>query len=175
MAAAIRTIKIRQFVDSAQVKADLSYSMASLSDAMVRQAALYAHYGELLAKAERQHDDMDLLLDTTEAAVYRKIKDEFIAAGLKTTEVELDKMVRRHERVIAARKALNEAKQIATTAKTSAEAFRHRRDMLVTQGNISREEMKGELVIKKRQDAEASVEDLKEKFLERAREKSNAA
>jgi len=161
------TYKVKREIDPGQLKRDLSYSLADLSNAMVEQAALFAHYGGILARAARQVDNFDLVLDTTEAAVYRKIKDELTNSGDKIVVADIDRQVRRHEKVIAARKALNEAKQIEAEAKTAVEAFRHRRDMLVQQGLISREEMKGELAIQVKREKEDHIEDLKSQYLER--------
>lgn len=167
-------IKVKQLIDTTRLKADLSYSIANLSDAMVTQAALFAHYGELAAKASRQVDNIKLLVENTEAAVYRSIRDELADKGEKVTESLLDKLVTRHERVIAVKKALNEARQIEAVAKIAVEGFRHRRDMLVQQGLIAREEIKGELSINVKREREREVEDLKEAYMARARDKQNA-
>lgn len=168
------SVKIRQYIDTTRLKADLAYSTVNLSDAMVTQASLFAHYGELAAKASRQVDNVKLLVENTEAAVYRAIRDDLSGKGEKVTEPLMDKLVTRHEKVIAIKKALNEAKQIEAVAKTAVEAFRHRRDMLVQQGLISREEMKGELAIGVKRERDQHVEDLKDKYLARVRENANA-
>lgn len=168
-------IVVRQLIDTKQLKQDLSYSLANLSDAMVQQAALFAHYGVIAAQASRQVDNIKLMVDNIEAAVYRKVRDELIANGEKVTEGLLEKIVRRHDRMIQASRALNEAKQIESVAKTAVEAFRHRRDMLIQQGLISREEMKGELSIQARQHNEASIEDVKQRYLNRIKNKSEEA
>jgi len=59
----------------------------------------------------------------------------------------LEKAVSRNDRVVSMKRALAQAKRVETVTKTAVEAFRHRRDMLVQQGLISREEMKGQLGI----------------------------
>jgi hypothetical protein len=167
-------ITVRNFIDSAKMKEDLAYSMADLSGAMSRQAQMFAHYGEIAAKAARQVDNIKLLQDNTEAAVYRALRDRMVANGEKTTEALLDKMVTRHERVIAVKKALNEAKQIEAVAKIAVESFRHRKDMLVQHGATEREEMKGELVTKLRSSREEDLNDLKNGYLERVKNKNAA-
>lgn len=165
--ATARAYRVRQFIEPEQLAKDMSYSLADLSDAMVQQAPLFAHYGTLAAKASRQVDDLKMLLEVTEAKVYRVVRDEFAKAGTKVTEAQLEKTVAVHPQVIAVKKALNEARQIEATAKTAAEGFRHRRDMLVQQGLISREEMKGELSIARRNEAEGQVEAAKERVMRR--------
>jgi hypothetical protein len=170
-----KVIKVVSFIDPHQLKKDLAYSMANLSDAMSQQASLFAHYGGLAAKSSRQADQLDLYVDTTEAAVYRMLKDGIVAAGEKVVVADLDRQVKRHPRVIKARQAHNKAKQIESMAKTAVEAFRHRRDMLIQQGLISREEMKGELSIVAKREGAAHIEDLKERVMARQRAKSEDA
>jgi hypothetical protein len=166
---AINTIKVRNYIDSAQLKEDLSYSLTDLSGAQSRQAQLFVHYGTLAAKAARQVDNIKLLLENTEAAVYRVLRDRMVQAGEKVTEALLDKNVSRHERVIGVKKALNEAKQIEAIAKIAVEGFRHRKDMLVQHGATEREEMKGELVTKLRSSRDEDLENLKKGYLERTK------
>ncbi len=168
------TYKVRNFVDTEKMKTDLGYSLTDLSGAQAEQAQLFAHYGVLSAKAARQVDNIKLLLENTEAAVYRVLRDRMVKSGEKVTEALLDKMVSRHERVIAVKKALNEAKQIEAVSKTAVEAFRHRRDMLVQHGATEREEMKGELVTRLRSSREDDLNDLKAGYLERVKNKNAA-
>jgi len=65
------TYTVRDFVDAGKLKSDLAYSTNDLSDAMMRQASLFSHYGVLLAQASHQVDVVKMLLENTEAAVYR--------------------------------------------------------------------------------------------------------
>lgn len=137
--------QVKQFIDKEQVRRDLTYSDTNINDGMMRQASLFAYYGELLAEASHQVDVVDLLVKNTEAAVYKKEREVAAAAGEKLTEVQLEKMITRNERVIAMKKALIEAKRVEAAAKTTLEAFRHRRDMLVQQSSTMRTERQGEL------------------------------
>ena len=162
-----RRFEVRQFVDADQLKKDMTFSPVDLTSAMMEQSSLFAHYGVLAAKASRQVDDIKLLLETIEAKVYRKLRDEAADEGKKTTEAQLEKSVATHDQVLSYRRALNEAKQGEAIAKTAVEAFRHRRDMLVQQGLISREEMKGELSISARRERDNELEALKERYINR--------
>lgn len=145
--------QVRDFIDADRLREDLAFSDANLSDAMMRQAALFSHYGVLAAQASRQVDVVKLLLENTEAAIYNMLRGRAAAQGEKTTEVQLEKAVSRADRVVAMKKALIEAKQVEANAKTAMEAFRHKRDMLVQVGLISREELKGDLRMSAAQDA----------------------
>lgn len=144
------SFKVRKFVEPDKLKADLAYTPANLTDAFMAQASMFAHYGVLYAQAEKQTNDLELLLEATEATVYRRERDNAIAAGEKPTDAGLRQTVSRDKRVNQLKKALNEARQIEATAKIAVEAFKQRRDMLIQQGLISREEMKGELSIREK-------------------------
>ena len=166
---ASRAFEVKQFIDTSQMRRDLSFSPADLTNAMMEQAALFAHYGVLAAQASRQVDVLKLLLEQAEAAVYRKLRDEAAVNSEKVTEAQLEKLVSRHQKVISLKRALNEARQIESVGKTAVEAFRHRRDMLVQHGLISREEMKGELAIAAKSAHEQALDEQKANFLERRR------
>jgi hypothetical protein len=160
---------IKDFVDPVQLKEDLTFSNNDLTSAMMQQASMFSHYGVLAAQASRQVDVVKLLLENTEAAVYKLLRDHAAANAEKVTEVQLEKMVSRHDRVISMKKSLNEAKRVENITKTAVEAFRHRRDMLVQMGLISREEMKGELSIRAKSAAEMARESSIESVMARRR------
>lgn len=159
--------QVRDFIDAKQLKADLAYSPNNLTDAMMQQASMFSHYGILAAEAAKQTDVVKMLVENTEAAVQQIIRNDLAASGEKVTESAIAAKVARHPRVISIKKALNEAKRIESIGKTAVEAFRHRRDMLVQQGLISREEMKGELSIRERNAREDALESSKASALER--------
>jgi len=159
---------IRQFVDPLEMKADLAISTANLSDAMIQQASLFSKYGVLASEASHQVDVVKMLLESTEATVYKLLRDEAVKAGDKVTEAQLEKMVARHSSVTAMKRSLNAAKRIEAQAKTALEAFRHKKDMLVQLGAISREELKGELTIAARNTHESLQKEVMEQKTNRA-------
>lgn len=165
----VRVVRVVNFIDEAQLKKDMGYSLADLSTAMMDQASLLVHYGVLQAKASKQVDDMKMLLENAEAAVYRRLRDTAATAGEKITEAQLEKAVARHPQVVAYKRAVNEAKQVESVAKIAVEGFKHRKDMLVQHGATSREEMKGEVRIAMRNANEDQLDGLKDRFLNRAR------
>lgn len=163
----VTTYPVKDFIDAAQLKRDLAFSNNDLSTAMMEQSSLFSHYGVLAADASRQVDVVEMLLENTEAAVYKVERDKAITDGEKVTEAMLEKRIARHSRVISMKKALNEAKRIAATGKIAVESFRHRRDMLVQMGLISREEMKGDMRIAEKNVRESVLESQKNAALER--------
>lgn len=162
---------VRNFIDAAELKADIAFSTADLNTAMMKQSALFVHYGVQFAEASHQVDVVKMLLESTEATYYKLIRDQFIDSGDKFTETLLDKLVSRSAKVISLKKALTSAKRIESMCKTATEGFRHRRDMLIQQGMLSREEMKGDLHIAVRNAKDDAVEAQKESVLTRIRSK----
>lgn len=160
---------VREFIEPQDLKRDVAFSTNDLTSAMMSQASMFSHYGVLAANASRQVDTVKLLLENTEAAVYKMLRDQAATNGEKVTEAQLEKLVTRHPRVIAMKKSLNEAKRVEANAKIAVEAFRHRRDMLVQMGLISREEMKGELSIRAKSSAEEAREASIQQVLARRR------
>lgn len=163
------TYSVKEIVNLATLRQDIAVSDVDLTSAMMTQASMFSHYAVLLSDASLQVDQFKLLLDNTEAAVYRQIRENKVAAGQKPTESQVNAEVVRHERVIEARKALNEAKRIEQIAKGAVEAFRHRRDMIIQMGFTQREEMKGQTRIMKDREANTQHEDMKQRFLDRSR------
>lgn len=162
-----KRFEVKMFIDTFQFKKDVSYSTADLSGAMADQASLFAHYGEQAARAARQVDDLELLLENAEAKVYRMLRDAAAKAGEKITEAMLEKSVSVHPRVVQFKRALNEAKQIEATAKIYVEAFRSRKDMLIQMGAQAREEYKGEVFIAARAAGEEFMAEQKKATLEK--------
>lgn len=140
-------IEVKSFIDRDELKRDVGYSNADLSTAMAEQASLFVHYGALAAEASRQVDQFKTRLSIAESAIYRTIRDKMTADGDKFSEPMLAAKVAEHPKIRQIKIAINEAKQVEATCKIAVEGFRHRRDMLIQQGLLSREEMKGELSV----------------------------
>ena len=156
--------KVRRLIEDGEFKKDVSFSLPNLSNAMIEQASLFAHYGTLAAKASKQVDDLKLFLEITESKVYRLIRDKAVKDGTKLTEVQLEKQVSIYEKVLEFKRALNEAKQVEAISKVAVEAFRHRKDMIVQQGALNREEMRGELSMSARNSNDSNREAILERL-----------
>jgi hypothetical protein len=167
------SFSVREFVDAVQLRKDIAYSKNNLDDAMMNQASMFAFYGVLSAEAARQTDVVKLLLQNAEAAVYGLISGEKATAGEKATVPMMESLVARHPRVVDLKRALNEAKRVEAISKTAVEAFRHRRDMLIQHGLISREEMKGNLKIAERSVRDDALEAQKSGLLDRLKNRAN--
>ena len=155
-----RTVKVRNVIDDAKIKADASYTTANMTDAFQQQAGLYVEYATYAARASRQVDDLKLLLEVKESVAFRAIRDQAATKGAKITDKGAEYAVSTHPDVIAVKRALNEAKQIEAIAKGALEALKQKRDMLIQQGADGRQERKGELRMN-------GLEDQKERMLAR--------
>ncbi|TXM96261.1 hypothetical protein FV222_18645 [Methylobacterium sp. WL103] len=168
----IRVPKVKIYVDATQLKADIRFSPSDLTNGMVEQAALFVHYGIQASLSSKQVDDLKILLENQEARIGRELRDRLTNLGEKFTEASIAGRVARDRQIIVTKRAVNEAKQVENVAKAALEAFRHRRDMLVQMGLISREEMKGEISVNRRQaqhaELESQTERQKQRFLARA-------
>lgn len=136
---------VRNFIDGKKMKEDLHFSPHNLNDAMIQQASMIAHYGELAADAARQVDSLKMLLESAEAVAYQTIRKDIIATGERVTEAQLEKMVVSHKSVVGLKRALADARRVEAVTKSAVEGFRHRRDMLIQLGAQARAEMQGEL------------------------------
>lgn len=165
------TITLKNFIESENLAKDLSYSDLDLTTAMMNQAGLFAHYGVLAAKASAQVDLVKLMLEKIEADVYKAKRDEAAMTGEKITEAMLGNMVALDKEIIDLKKKLADAKRVEAIAKIAVESFRHRRDMLVQQGLISREERKGDIRIMEKKTREDIFIAAKDREIQRMKNK----
>jgi hypothetical protein len=150
-------IKIKTLIDADKAKADVRVNPSDLDNGFIEQASLYEHYGRLAAQAERQVNDLDLILEVKISQVAKAMRNKPLAEGeKKPSEAQLDKDVLLHPDVIQLRRAINEAKMVHSIAKTTLKALEQRRDMLVGLGAKDREVMKGELRMTARREVEAT-------------------
>lgn len=150
-------VTVEHFVTPEELKEDLSINPTALSEAMVKQAALFSHYAVLSSRASRQYDHLKQRAEIVASKVDKELRDQAADEGKKVTEAALGKELARDRRVVAANKLVNEARMIADLAKNALEAFKQRRDMLVQIGLMQREEMKGELSISMKKEREAAA------------------
>lgn len=139
------SIHIPAALDAKQLQDDLAINQLDLSDGMMRQAALFAHYSRLAAQAERTVGKIEQIKDVMEARIDREVRDKAASEGKKYTEAQIKNQVLADPRYIKIATALNEANFNVNVTKSAADSFRHRRDMLIQLAFNAREEAKGEL------------------------------
>lgn len=161
------TIQVKNFIDANKLREDLAFSTTDLNSAMQMQASIFAHYGKLAADAAYQTDMIENLLDNSEANLMKALRDEFVKLGEKPTEAQLRSLIASDERIKAIKVTLAKARRIEAVCKNAVDAFRQKRDMLIQTGLIQREEMKGELFIREKSQADQNIERLQQSVLGR--------
>lgn len=141
-----KPIEVKSLVDADQMRKDVSINPSDLSNAMMEQASLRLHYGIQAARAQKQVDDLKMLLEIKTSQVAKAMRDAPLEEGKKKpSEAQLDKDVALHSDVIRISRALNEAKMILALAKAGDTSFEDRKDMLIQMGARDRAELQGEL------------------------------
>lgn len=136
---------VTSFIEPAQLRTDLEVDERDISLSMMRQSGLFAYYSTLAAQAQRQLDQMEQLEEIIAARLDKKARDNALSSGSKITEAQVKAFVALEPKAIAIRRAVNEARMVASICKSAADSFRHRRDMLIQLSFNGREERKGEL------------------------------
>jgi len=148
---------VRVFINPEQFKEDVSINLSDLNGCFLEQASLFAHYGMMAAKASEQADNLKMMLEIKEAQLNTEHRERLLIFGGKVTEQMVTNAVLTDTRYIKVRKAYNEAKGVLEMLKTAPEAFRQRRDMLIQIGTNAREEMKGDLFMKSKEQKDADL------------------
>lgn len=148
----------KALLNPAQIKRDLEVTALDLNTAMIRQPALFAHYAGLAARLDREVNKWEHFSEVLEAKLDREIRDNAVKEGIKYTETQIKSLCRVDGRMVKAQMKVNEAREAASIAKSTAEAFRHRRDMLVQLAFNYREENKGTMAIQGDPRARAAAE-----------------
>lgn len=139
---------LNTFIDADKLQEDLKFTENSISLAMTRQAALFAHYARLSADATYQSDRAKQQVELLEAQLNQRFRDSLVAAGTKFTEKSIDAMVISDSSYQAAQERAHEARAIAKMVESATESFRHRKDMLIQVGADLRMEKQGEMRMK---------------------------
>jgi len=123
---------VKTFVDPEKLAADMRFNPAEIDAAMINQAALYAHYAQLAAKATLQRDTLKTRLELLEAQLDKQIRVKLEEEGVKkVTEAMVSAKIRRNIRYIKAKAAFDEAEAVQTLLFQALKALEMKRDMMV--------------------------------------------
>lgn len=142
---------IKTFIDSKALQSDVRVSDTDLDSSFRDQASLFASYAFMHYESVQQVGNKDLLLDVTKAKLDKEVRDRLSAERdadgkpVKFTEAVVLAEINRSSSFIAASKDLNEAKALEGFIRNALEAFKQRKDMLVSLGANQRQEASGEL------------------------------
>ncbi len=124
-----------------------SINRESLSDEFINQASKYAWYASLLAHARAKREKAKLVLDTKEAELSSRVRQEMVKQGVKVTEGAIN------ETVIGLQDYTNiymrwiEAKEDEDVIDGVVRALAQRKDMLVAYGSLLKFEVNTEIGI----------------------------
>ena len=147
---------LNTFIKTEQLKADLAYNEATIGEATMQQASLFAHYASLASRASHQYDTSKNAMELAEAVIDKELRDAAAATGQKLTEAAISKAVVLDARYQDAQKRVTNAKLIMSLCDQAREAFRQRMFMLIQAGKDQMVERQGELrqmELDKRRDA----------------------
>ena len=150
------TINFDDFAD------DIRIEEVDLDNSFRSQASLFANYAVMGFNAMRSAADKKIILDVTRSEIDREIRqraeDEATAETdpkkvKKITEASITAEIDRTKKYVIALRGYNEAQAIEKLSANALEAFKQRRDMLVQLGANQREDKKGDLWMKGKEDA----------------------
>lgn len=128
-----------------EIADDVGFDEAHLDDNMVRQPSLVAHYGRLLAEAQYDMDTAKQKLEITESKAAHQLREDANEEGKKISEAQINSTLPTVPSVVKARMQYNRAKADHEGMKTTFEALRHKKDMMVQIGVNRRTEIEGKI------------------------------
>jgi len=134
-----------KFPTAEEIAEDVGFTEAQLDDNMVNQPSLVAHYGRLLAEAQYDSDYAKQMMEIAESKVAHKLREEANDEGKKISEAQINSTLPTVTSVVKARMTYNRAKSNHEAMKTTFEALRHKKDMMVQIGVNRRTEIEGKI------------------------------
>ena len=125
--------------DSRGLSKDLEIN--DLEEDCMMQPHLFAWWGVVSATAKKAADIAKERLDVTEAEINMTIRREKAQSNEKVTEAQLENLVKESDEYLEAVKEKIRATYESDMLRVAAEAFNHKKDMLVTLAAIKRQEM----------------------------------
>lgn len=133
------------FPTAEEVLDDIRFSEVELDDNMIRQPALVAHYGRLVAEAQFKMDTAKQKLEIAESKAASNMRDEAAVEGRKISEAQINSELPTVSDVAKARVGYNRAKSDFEAMKVALEALRHKKDMMIQLAVNRRSEMENKI------------------------------
>lgn len=133
-----------EILKPAQVKKDVSFSMADLNGAMMEQASLSVHYARIACESKFQMESLKRKIELLEAYLDKNYRQNW-PDNEKMTEKAVQSKIILNKNYQDLQEQYLEAKMNASFADSVQESFRQRRDMLIQIGKDAREELKGQV------------------------------
>ncbi len=144
------------FIDSDQVKADISINLADLDTAMIEHAGMELHYASQTAHARRQYERVKSAIEILEAKLDAEVRTAAVG-DKKPTEASIRAAVTADRRYSAAQSKLIDAQHIWKLCEAAENAFRSRKDMLLEVARDRRKEREGSLRVRENEDLRERV------------------
>lgn len=139
---------LKRFIDSDQLKKDVSINPNDLDNEMIQHASLYVHYATLTVNARRQFDRLKSAFEILEARLDGEIRSSMLDTGKKPTEASIKATMVADPRWSGAQAKVIEAGSIWRQCEVSESAMSMRRDMLLEIARDRRKEFEGNLRVK---------------------------
>jgi F0F1-type ATP synthase membrane subunit b/b' len=117
------------------------------------QPGFFAHYSGVAHRASRRYDQLVQQEKLVYASLDNEVRKTAAADSEKVTEPVVKNRILLDSRHRKITERMLDAKAVAGMTKDACESFKQRRDMLIQVGANIREESKGELRMRSRQDA----------------------
>lgn len=144
-------------IDLEQVKRDIHFDPANITDAMAKQQGLYVHYGSIAVRYRSQLDRMKQQMELVENVLDHEHRSRLKEENPKVTEAQIRAAVVTDRRWRAISQRVIDAKTQYGFAETIERSFEHRREMLKTISAQLLRESEGQLRATSNQDARARV------------------
>lgn len=151
--------------DEDMFREEVSINANDITGAMMTNAALFAHYGHMAAKAEHQYEQLKTRMSKLEAVLYAQHREALAEGGKKVTEAQIDAAVKTDSRWLKLNDQVSQAKLIASMQDVNKRAFLQRGEFLRSIGADLREERRGEIRTMATEGKESELADARQRAL----------
>lgn len=148
---------------------EIAINPLDVTGAMMTNAAMFAHYGHMAAKAEHQYDMLKTRMSKLEAILYAQHREELTREKGKATEPMVEAAVKTDSRWLKLNDQVAQAKLIMSMQDVNKRAFMQRGEFLRSIGADLREERRGDIRTMAAEGKEAELSSSKERALKIAR------
>lgn len=157
-------MQLETFIDVDKFTEEVNENLEDITEAMRTQTARAAWYGICHSKAKKQKNKVELLVKAVAASLTKKYRKELTDAANEEAEASGKKAVTVTVDTVQAHVALDpqmlkyqqiqlEADEIESVCRVAMDAFRTRSSMIVSLGNLTRDQLKTNTVIQSARDA----------------------
>jgi hypothetical protein len=158
--------------DEDKFREEVSIDPNDITGAMMTNAAMFAHYGHMAAKAEHQYDQLKTRMSKLEAILYAQHREALQAEKGKPSEAMVDAAVKGDPRWLKLNDQLAQAKLVMAMQDVNKRAFLQRGEFLRSIGADLREERRGDIRTMAVESKESELDASKKRALEIARGQS---